>query len=312
MAFPHTATRARGEPSSVEYPARSPVSSQARLLVCFGLAAVFMAVEAATGFWAHSLALLSDALHMLSDTVAFALAAGAARLSLRRPTAEKTFGYKRFEVLAAFANTVVLLVLTTVLAVKAAVGFWRPETPAAKPMMVVAGLGLLLNLGMATWLHRGGEEKNLNEDSVLLHIAGDALGSAAALLAGALLYAKGWLWVDPAATLFIAAILSAGAVRVLGRSAHILVEGTPEEVDLESVRRAMLATPQVRDVHDMHVWTLNGRDLYLSAHVATGEGEQSEPQVVSALRQNLQREFGIGHITLQAGQCEAGDCGNGH
>ncbi len=269
-----------------------------------------MAVEAAAGIWANSLALISDSFHMLSDALALGLAAGAARISLRRPTSEKTFGFKRFEVLAAFANAVVLLVLSLGLAVKAGIRLWHPQPVASGPMMAVALAGLILNLGVLSFLHRAGEEKNLNEESALWHVVGDALGSAAALLAGALLHWRGWLWTDPAATLLIAGVIGMGAARILRKSAHILVEGAPKGVNPESVRQAMLALPQIREVHDLHLWTLSGRDLYLSAHITTAAGKDSEQEVVAGLRRDLQARFGVHHITLQSGQCEADDCGN--
>ena len=284
--------------------------SHARLLLCFWLTAAFMAVEAAAGLWTNSLALLSDSFHMLSDAVALGLAALAARISLRRPTAEKTFGFKRFEVLAAFANALVLLVLSLGLAVKAGFRLWQPQPVLSGPMMAVALGGLLLNLGVLSFLHRAGEDKSLNEESALWHVLGDALGSAAALLAGALMYWRGWIWADPAASLLIAGVIGAGSVRVLRKSSHILVEGTPEGLEPKAVRAAMLAAPQIREVHDLHLWTLDGRDLFLSAHVEVAPGAVSEADAVAGLRRDLTERFGVRHITLQSGQCEAGDCGN--
>jgi len=269
-----------------------------------------MAVEAGAGLWTHSLALLSDALHMFSDALALGLAGWAARISHRRPTAEKTFGFKRFEVLAAFANSVVLLILGVGLAGKAVLRFWNPHPVEAGPMMVVALAGLLLNVGILAWLHHAEEEKNLNEEGVFWHVLGDALGSIAALVAGALLYWKGWLWADSAATLIIAGVLAFGSLRVLRKSGHILVEGAPEGLDPEAVRKAMLDIPQVQEVHDLHLWTLNGRDLFLSAHVTTVPGADSEQKVVAGLRRELAGRFGVHHITLQSGQCEADDCVN--
>lgn len=279
-------------------------------MICFWLTAAFMIVEALSGVLTHSLALLSDSFHMLSDAVALGLAVGAARISLRRPTAEKTFGFKRFEVLAAFTNALILILLSAGIAVEALMRLKHPQPVMAGPMMIVAALGLVLNLGILAWLHRTKEEKNLNEHGVLWHVFGDALGSIAALLAGAFLIWRGWLWVDPVASLLIAGVLGAGAVRLLRQSTHILVEGVPEGVDVEAVRKTMRASPQVGEVHDLHLWTLNGRDLFLSAHVEITSGILTEQQAVTRLRRELEERFHVHHITLQVGLCVSADCGN--
>ncbi len=268
-----------------------------------------MLVEAATGLWTNSLALLSDAFHMLSDAVALGLAAGAARISLRKRTAEKTFGFKRFEVLAAFANAIVLLVLSTGLILKSAARLWHPETVTAGPMLAVAALGLVVNLALLFWMHRSGDEKNLNESGVIWHLFGDALGSVAAITAGVFMLWRGWYWVDSVAGVLIAVVIAFGAVRLLRQSSHILVEGVPAGLDMDAVRKSMLSMPQVGEIHDLHVWTLNGRDLFLSAHVGTLPGELAEQQIVMRLRHELEESFGIHHITLQAGHA-ADECGN--
>jgi cobalt-zinc-cadmium efflux system protein len=269
-----------------------------------------MLVEAAAGLWTNSLALLSDAAHMLSDAVALGLAAGAARIALRKPTPEKTFGFKRFEVLAAFSNGLILLLLGGGLGIQSFLRLWHPEEVLAGPMMVVALAGLVLNLGLLSWMHWGGDKKNLIEEGVIWHVLGDALGSIGALAAGALLYWKGWLWADAAAGLLIAAVIVFGSLRLLRKSGHILVEGTPEGVQPQAVRQAMLAMPQIQEVHDLHLWTLDGRDLFLSAHVGVAMGQRSEQEAVAGLRRDLESRFGMRHITLQSGQCAAEDCGH--
>jgi cobalt-zinc-cadmium efflux system protein len=279
-------------------------------LTCFVLTAVFLFVEAAAGLWTNSLALLSDAFHMLSDAVALGLAALAARVSLRRPTLEKTFGFKRFEVLAAFANAVILLVLGAGTAISALSRLWNPPPVEAGPMMGVAGAGLVLNLGILFWLHRTGEDENLNEAGVFWHLLGDALGSLAALIAGGLMLWFGWMRADAVAGLLIAVILIYGSQKLLRRTAHILVEGAPPGVDVDALGKAMRAFPQVRGLHDLHVWTLTGRDLYLSAHVDVETGALSEQEVVGGLGRDLKDRFGIHHITLQSGLCGPEDCGN--
>lgn len=279
-------------------------------MACFALTAVFLLAEIAAGLWTNSLALLSDAFHMLSDTVALGLAALAARVSLRRPTAEKTFGFKRFEVLAAFANAVILLVLGAATAVGALGRLWSPQAVRAGPMMGVAAAGLLLNVGVLLWLHGAGEDKNLNEEGVLWHVLGDALGSLAALAAGGLMLWKGWMRADAFAGLAIAGILVYGSQKLIRQSAHILVEGVPIGLDMSALLASMRSFPQVGRVHDLHVWTLTGRELYLSAHVEVEAGDLGEKEVVRGLGADLKSRFGIHHITLQSGLCGPDDCGN--
>jgi cobalt-zinc-cadmium efflux system protein len=193
---------------------------------------------------------------------------------------------------------------------QACVRFWHPVPVQAKSMLAVAAAGLLVNLVVAWWLHRGGHEKTLNEESAFQHVLGDLGASLAAVAAAILILAKGWLWADPALSLAIAVAMAFAGIRVMRRSGHILVEGTPEGVAVEDVRRAMLAQPQVRKVHDLHVWTMNGRDLYLSAHVDVGAGELAEKEVVARLTRSLGRDFGMDHLTLQTGECMDGDCLN--
>lgn len=283
-----------------------------RLSGAFLLTAAFLIIELVTGLWTNSLALTSDAFHMLSDTLALGLGALAARVSLRRPTVEKTYGFKRFEVLAAFTNAMLLAVFGVVIAFKAAQRLWMPQDVHAEPMLAVAALGLLLNLGIFVWLHRGAKREGghgLNEEGVLWHVAGDALGSIAAIAAGVVMVTTGWMRADAVAGLVTASVLLFGSQRVLRRSAHILVEGTPPGVDGAVVRALVEGFPGVRAVHDFHLWSLSGRDLYLSAHLDVVEPE-SAGTVTAGLRRSLESHFGAIHVTLQTGPCGPGDCGN--
>ncbi len=287
--------------------------SGARLTLAFFLTAAFLLVELATGYWTNSLALISDAFHMLSDTLALGLSAWAARVSLRRPTPEKTYGFKRFEVLAAFANAMLLGVFGVTIAFKAATRLWAPQAVNAEPMLIVAVLGLLLNLGIFFWIRYAGKKHgghSLNEEGVLWHVAGDALGSIAAIAAGSIMVWTGWMRADAIAGLMTAGVLFFGAQRVLRQSTHILVEGVPQGVDSATVREAMESFPQVRALHDLHLWTLSGRDLYLSAHFEVESGSLPESEVPRALRRELETRFGAQHVTLQAGPCGPDDCGN--
>lgn len=285
-------------------------ASYGKLLFSFWVIAVFMAVEIVCGRLFHSLTLMSDGFHMLSDAVALGLSAFAVSLGNRKATEAKTFGFKRLEILAAFGNGLALLLLSAYIAGQAVMRLIRPVPVDAGPMLWVAVLGLLVNLLVAWWLHRGGGEKTVNEESAFLHVLGDLGASVAAVTAALLILAKGWVWADPALSLVIAAAIVIPGVRVMRRSGHILVEGTPEGVEIEAVRAAMLADSQVRSVHDLHLWTMNGRDLYLSAHVEIVSGTAAEKDVTAALTRTLSRDFRVDHITLQVGQCVDADCLN--
>jgi cobalt-zinc-cadmium efflux system protein len=284
-------------------------ASYGKLLVSFWIIAGFMLVEIICGWLFNSLTLMSDGFHMLSDAVALGLAAYAVALGGRRATQAKTFGFKRVEILAAFGNGLALILLSIVIAFQAVDRLIHPVAVEARAMLWVASLGLVVNLVVAWWLHRGGHEKTINEESAFWHVLGDLGASLAAVAAGALILLKGWLWADPAFSLAIAAAITVGGARVMRRSGHILVEGAPEGVAVDAVRKAMLANPQVRNVHDLHVWTMNGRDLYLSAHVEAAAAA-SDKEVAAALTRSLSRDFRMDHITLQVGQCDDGDCLN--
>lgn len=285
-------------------------ASYGKLLTGFWIITAFMGVEIACGWLFHSLALLSDGVHMLSDAVALGLSAFAVSLGARRATGAKTFGFKRFEVLAAFGNGLTLALLSVLIAAQALARLRHPQPVAARSMLVVAAMGLLVNLIVAWWLHRGGHEKTLNEESAFKHVLSDLAASLAAVAAAVLILSLGWLWADPVLSLAIAGAMAWAGAGVMRRSGHILVEGTPEGIAVEEVRRAMLAAPQVRGVHDLHVWTMNGRDLYLSAHVDVAGGEVPEKAAVASLTRSLTRDFGMDHITLQVGQCLDADCLN--
>jgi len=247
---------------------------------------------------------------MLSDALSLGLSAFAVSLGSRKATEAKTFGFKRFEVLAAFGNGLTLTLLSVFILFQAIGRLLHPVSVQAKSMLGVAILGLIVNLFAAWWLHRGEDEKTVNEESAFAHVLSDVGASLAAVAAAVLILTKGWQWADPALSLLIALVIVVAGIKVMRGSAHILVEGTPEGVEIEAVRGAILANRQVRNVHDLHMWTMNGRDLYLSAHVETVPGESSEKAVMTALTQSLSRDFRVDHITLQVGHCVEGDCLN--
>jgi cobalt-zinc-cadmium efflux system protein len=285
-----------------------PHASYSKLLACFWIVAVFMGVEIVCGWLFGSLTLMSDGFHMLSDALSLGLAALAVNLGARKATADRTYGFKRLEILAAFGNGLTLALLAAFIAAQSVIRLLHPIPVDAPSLIGVAALGLLVNLFVVWWLHRGEGAHTLNEQGALWHVLGDLGASVAAVLAGVAILLKGWLWVDPALSLLIAGLIAWGGQSVMRRSGHILIEGTPDGVRIDAMRGAMLARPQVHSVHDLHVWTLNGRDLYLSAHVEIRAGELSEKQVLAGLQESLHRDHRIDHMTLQS-HCADGDCG---
>ncbi len=287
-------------------------ASYGKLLVSFWIVAAFMGVEIVGGWLFHSLTLMSDGFHMLSDAVSLGLSAAAVSLGARKATEAKTFGFKRLEILAAFGNGLTLILLSAIIAGQSVLRLLHPVPVDAAPMLGVAIAGLLVNMAVAWWLHRGGHEKTLNEEGAFWHVVGDVGASLAAVIAALLILELGWLQADPILSLAISIAIVVPGIRVMRRSGHILVEGTPEGVDIESIRASMLAHPQVLSVHDLHLWSMNGRDLYLSAHVEIEAGTAAEKEVTAALTRTLNRDCRVDHITLQAGHCLDDDCLNRH
>ncbi len=287
-----------------------PHASYGKLLVSFWIIAIFMVVEILCGWLFHSLSLMSDGFHMFSDALSLGLSAFAVSIGTRKATEEKTFGFKRFEILAAFGNGLTLVLLSVFIAGMAIGRLAHPVDVEARSMLAVAVLGLLVNVAVAIWMHRGESEKTVNEESAFVHVLGDLGASLAAVIAAILILSKGWIWADPILSLAIAIAIAIAGIRVMRRAGHILVEGTPEGVDIEAIRKVMRASPHVQNVHDLHMWTMNGRDLYLSAHIETVPGESTEKAVMAALTQSLHHDFHVDHMTLQVGQCLKADCFN--
>lgn len=280
-----------------------------RLMVALVLVLAFMALEAIAGFLFHSLALISDSLHMLGDAISLGLGAAAAFLAKRRASIRRTYGYKRVEVLAAFTNALSLLWLCAWLGYAAIQRLRAPLEVHGHGVLIVALIGLAVNIAMLFWLHHGEGERSLNEQGVIWHVIGDTLSSLAAVAAGLVITLTGKTWVDPLLALLVLVILVYGASRLLMRTAHVLVEGAPEGVDAEKVRTDLLAEAQVTAVHDLHVWTLDGRDHFVSAHIATGSGALKEGDIARRLTRMLKEKHHFDHITLQVGLCQDDDCG---
>ena len=273
----------------------------------FGITAVILVAEAIGGWLTNSLALLSDAGHMLSDAASLGLSLMAMHFAKRPASASKSYGYRRLEILAALANGVALFVIAAAISWEAVHRMAAPPPIASLPMMGIAGIGLAANLASA-WilLHQGDVKDNLNLRSAYLHVLGDALGSVGALLAGALMYFYGWYIADPIVSVAVALLILRGAWGVVSQSLHILMEGTPAGSNIEAMIASLETIPGVCNVHDVHVWTVtSGYDVF-SCHLVVCKGTNIT-RVVTAGAELLERQFGIRHTTIQALEDDA-DC----
>ena len=253
-------------------------------------------VELAGGLWAGSLALASDAGHMFSDAAALALAAGAAWLARRPPGLKHSYGLARAEVLGAAINGLVMLGIIVVLVVEAVQRLLQPKPVFAGAVIVIAALGLIVNAAVAYTLSRG--HRDLNVRAALIHVFGDLLSSLAAVIAGAVIYATGWLLIDPILSLVIAGLILITTLQLLRDTLNVLMEGVPAAVDLAEIGSALAAIPGVTAVHDLHVWSIGSARAALSAHVEI-ERLESWPATLHAARDMLLRRFALGHVTLQ-------------
>ncbi|MDT9023400.1 cation diffusion facilitator family transporter [Rossellomorea yichunensis] len=267
------------------------------LLISFLFIFTFMIVEVIGGIVTNSLALLSDAGHMLSDAAALGLSLAAFYIGEKASDKGKTYGYKRFEILAAFINGITLLLVSLYI-------FWEAyhrfiDTPVVSPgMMVIAIIGLIVNIIVAWILMRGDTEHNLNVRSAFLHVLGDMLGSVGAIAAGLLIYFFNWNLADPIASVMVAILIVISGWRVTKDSIHILMEGTPKGIDMEDVKNSLAAAPGVIEVHDLHVWCITSGFTALSCHVVVGN-EVNRDTILLRLSAYLEEEFGIHHSTIQ-------------
>jgi cobalt-zinc-cadmium efflux system protein len=271
----------------------------------FGANLFYLIVEVVGGLLTGSLVLLADAAHMATDVLALGLALLAARMARRPATARRTFGYHRTEVLAAFVNGLTLWAAVAVIAVEAVERLSAAPQVLTTELIVVAGVGLLVNLGSALLLlrHRG---ENLNVRGAFLHMAADTLGSLAAVGAGLLMAATGWYLADPIAALVVGGLILWSSWSLVRESFDVLMQGTPGDIDLGAVRRALEDLEGVEEAHDVHVWTLTTHRLHATCHLTVGDGADHRSVLHGAVR-CLQERFGVGHVTVQiepgAGEC---------
>lgn len=262
------------------------------------LIAAFMFAELVGGWLAGSLALMADAVHMVTDAASLGLAWWAFQQSKKPADARLTYGRDRLPVLIAFANSIFLLVVTGWICVEAAGRFMEPETVLAGPMFIIAVIGLLVNIGAFFILQRGGDG-SLNMRSAILHVLGDLLGSVAAIAAAVVIYFTGWYPIDPILSVFVALLIVRSAVSVMRQSAHILLEGAPADIDRDTLKTDLLnAVPGLVDVYHIHLWSLAEGKINATMH-ATLKPEDDAENVLRQIRERLKSRHGIGHVTIE-------------
>ncbi len=270
-----------------------------RVVIALVLTGAFMVVEVIGGILSGSLALLADAGHMLTDTMALALAAAAFYVSKRPAGGSLTYGYQRFQILAAFVNGLSLLVIVGWILYEAIERVITPRDVLGETMLVVAVAGLVVNVIAFVVLHTGDQE-NLNIRGAALHVAGDLLGSVAAIVAAIVIIYTGWTLIDPLLSLAVAALILRSAWTLVKRSSHVLLEGAPEWLDVDDMQARIVANVAgVDGIHHVHVWGLTPQQLMLTMHLTLAADVASQSTVVRRVKAYLQEEYGIGHSTIE-------------
>ena len=270
---------------------------QRRLLIVLALTAVFMVVEFIGGWLSNSLALMADAAHMLSDVAALGLSIFALWFARRPATAAKTYGYMRAEILAALVNGAALVAIAVVILWQAYVRLRAPEAVEGGLMLVVAIIGFLVNVVAAVLLH-GSSGHSLNVRGAYLHVLGDLLGSAGAILAALIILATGWLAADPVISAFVAVLILFGSWRLVKESVDVLLEATPTHIDLRAVRAAIARIEGVEDVFDLHVWTVTSGFIAMSGHVTIADLKDYS-RILESIHTAMHTDFRIEHVTVQ-------------
>jgi cobalt-zinc-cadmium efflux system protein len=282
--------------------------NERRIFLALLLTGSFMIVEAVGGVLSGSLALIADAGHMLTDTAALALSWFAFRAARRPPDAARSYGYHRSEVLAALINGVVLVLISIWIGIEAVRRLFETAPVEGELMLAVAGAGLAVNL-VAFWILHGAERDNMNIRGATLHVAADALGSVAAIAAGIVIVATGWMPIDPILSLLIMGLILRSALSLVFQSGHVLMEGVPPDLDVAALRQAVASELSgIVSVHHVHVWSLTPNQTLLTMHVEIDEAAGHD-EVLHRVQAFLAQRFGIHHATIQV---ECGTCAEDH
>jgi cobalt-zinc-cadmium efflux system protein len=265
--------------------------------VGIGLNLAFVGVEVGAGIFAHSLALLADAGHNFGDVLGLGLAWGAAALAQRKPSARRTYGFRRSTIVASVTNAVTLLFITGGLAWESVRRLFEPTVVASKVVIVVALLGTVLNIGAALPFLRG-RAKDMNIRAAFSHLAADAALSLGVALAGVVVLFTGWTWVDPAMSIVLAITILVGTWSLMRGSLDLMLDAVPEGIDPEAVRRFLGTLPGVVQIHDLHIWAMSTTETALTAHLVMPRAAHAPAFLADACKA-IHDEFGIAHATLQ-------------
>ncbi|MDR9498142.1 MAG: cation diffusion facilitator family transporter [Hydrogenovibrio sp.] len=284
----HNHIHAHGDPSKI---------GEVRLIWAVAANMLLTLAQVIGGLISGSLSLMADALHNFSDAASLLIALVAIRLGRRPADAQKTFGYKRTETLAAFVNLLLLLMIGFYLMVEAFKRFYAPEPITGWIVVVVAGIALVVDLFtvLLTW---GPSKNSMNMKAAFLHNLGDSLASVGVMISGTLILLYGWVWVDALITLAIAGYILWQAVVQLPKVAHLLMDGAPSQISLARVRGLLAESPGVVNVHHLHLWQIDEHQIAMEAHIVLDDLEQME-QIKSPLKQALSDKLGIKHATLE-------------
>lgn len=274
------------------------------LTIALGLTATFLVVEFAGGILTQSLALISDAAHMFTDTAALAIALVAIRVGARAADQRRTFGYHRFEILAAAFNAMLLFGVAVYILYEAYLRLKTPPEIEATAMLVIAAIGMAVNL-VSMRVLAGGKDTSLNVKGAYLEVWSDLLGSIGVIVGALVIRYTGWEWVDSLVAVLIGLWVLPRTWVLLKASINILLEGVPEDIDIEKVRTVLLSVPGVSSIHDLHVWALTSGKSSLTVHLVHAQGADTQRDLLPEIRRRLAAEFGITHITVQ---CELAPC----
>lgn len=268
-----------------------------RLAIALALTLAFLAVEIVAGLWTGSLALLSDAAHMATDCGALVIALFAQAIAGRRRSGKRTFGYRRAEILAALANGIILAASSVWIIVEAIGRLAAPPVVAGGAMLLVAGIGLAVNL-VAFAVLSGAGRSNPNVRAAATHVISDAVGSLAAMVAGVAIWLAGWHLVDPIASLAISVLILGSGWRLVRDAASVLMESAPRGLDTRAIEETIAATPGVAGLHDLHVWSISDGFPAVTVHVVL-DGVHHGTEVAAEVSQRVRRIHGVEHVTVQ-------------
>ena len=286
--------------TSIATPASTPTTAgrnKRKLQLVVGFTSLYLVAEVVGGIWTKSLALLADAGHMLTDVGGLTLALVAIRFAERPATPDRTYGYYRTEILAALSNAVVLIVISLFILYEAYQRFRNPPAVSSKGMLVIAAIGLVVNL-VGVFILREGSGESLNMKGAYFEVISDMLTSVGVIIAGLIMLTTGWYYADPLLSAGIGLFILPRTWKLLREAVGVLLDGTPADVDLAAVRRTLAETPGVTAVHDLHVWALTSGTNALSAHVVVAEGT-TYADVLTAATTRVTAGHQVAHVTVQ-------------